>query len=235
MMEEALRQTGSDDSPLHGFRGDRGLGAIAPVPLAASVAVSREVGARGGEIARRLSAKIGWPVYDRDMLDYASQDAVACADLTADLSPLATAWVEERMCYLQQHDLLSSEDSFERYARLILTLGAKGEAIFVGRGAGFILPRWSTLHVRVTAPLNDRIVYISQWLRLTREEAAEQVRLRTVNREAFLATCFRLPADGILHDMMLNSSALGEELCADLIVLALRSKQVAAPESAEAD
>jgi hypothetical protein len=235
MMEEGLAQTESEDSPLHGFRGDRESSFPAAIPLAPSVAVSREVGARGGEIARRLSAKIGWPVYDREMLDYASQDPVALADLAAELSPAAAAWVEGRLRFLSQHNLLSTEGSFERFARVILMLAAKGEAIFVGRGAGFMLPRESTLHVRVTAPLADRVAYFSQWLRLTREEAAEQVRLRTQNRDAFQEACFRLPTDGILYDLMLNSSALGEELCADLIVLALRSKRAAMPETTDAD
>src|SRR5262249_23199545 len=120
--------------------------------------------------------------------------------------------------------VLAEDESFVREARLILTLGVRGEAIFVGRGAGFILPRPSTLHVRVIAPREDRISYMSQWLRLSREEAAEQVRLRESKREDYLAACIHLPSDGILHDMTLNSSSLGEELCADLIIQAARGK-----------
>ena len=45
-----------------------------------------------------------------------------------------------------------------RRAGLILALGAKGEGIFLGRGAGFLLPRETTLHVRVVAPLADRMM-----------------------------------------------------------------------------
>ena len=48
----------------------------------------------------------------------------------------------------------------------------------IGRGAGCILPRESTLNVRVVAALEERIAYMAQWLRLTAEEAAERVRLR---------------------------------------------------------
>ena len=62
-------------------------------------------------------------------------------------------------------------------ARLVLSLAAEGGVVLIGRGAGFLLPPESTLHVRVVAPLSDRIAYMSQWLRLTREQAAEQVRV----------------------------------------------------------
>ena len=53
-----------------------------------------------------------------------------------------------------------------------------GEVILLGRGAGCILPAASTLHVRVVAALTDRIAYMAQWLRLTMDEAAQQVELR---------------------------------------------------------
>jgi hypothetical protein len=80
------------------------------------------------------------------------------------------------------------------------------------------------LHVRIVAPKEDRIAYMSQWLRMSREEAAAQVGLREAKREEFLAACLHLPSDGILYDMTLNSSSLGESLCADLIIQAACGK-----------
>lgn len=215
----------ADESPLHGFQGNRARTAMPIIPLAPTIAVSREVGARGGEIARRIAKRLGWQVYDRDVLEFASQDPTAVASVLAELPPEAETWIDGRVRFLQQHDVLSNDPTFERVARLVLALGAKGEAIFVGRGAGFVLPRETTLHVRVVAPLPDRIAYFCQWLRLPREEAAEQVRVRTEKREKVLAACFHLPSNGIIYDMELNSSALGEELCADLTIAALQSKQ----------
>jgi cytidylate kinase len=216
-------------SPLHGNQGDR-LSAEAPkLPLAPTIAVSREVGARGGEISRRLGARLGWQVFDREALEYAVQDHAAVSSILAELPPESGHWIENRLRFLHQHHVLI-DGTFERVARLILALGAKGEAIFVGCGAGFLLPRESTLHVRMIAPLPDRIAYLGQLLRLPREEAAEQVRIRSVERDQFLAVCFNLPSDGMIYDMVLNSSGLGEELCADLIAQALRCKRAKGPQ-----
>ena len=47
-----------------------------------------------------------------------------------------------------------------------------------------MLPPATTLHVRVVAPLADRVAYMSQWLRLTEDEAAEEVRQRDAGRTA---------------------------------------------------
>jgi hypothetical protein len=66
---------------------------------------------------------------------------------------------------------------------------------------------------------------MTQWLRLTPEEAAEQVRVRDARRAEFLEAHFRRrPADVYQYDLLLNSSLLGEELCAELIVQAARAK-----------
>jgi cytidylate kinase len=222
----------ADESPLHGFQGNRLPGVAPAIPLAPSIAVSREVGARGGEIARRLAVRLRWQAYDREMLEYAVEDQSAIDAVLTDSPPDAASWIESRLHFLQQHNVLSDR-KFERVARLILALAAKGEAIFVGCGAGFLLPRESTLHVRMIAPLADRIAYMSQRLRLSREEAAEQVRQRSAQRDKFQAACFHIPSDGMIYDMVLNSSALGEGLCSDLVVEALRCKHHASSSDSE--
>jgi cytidylate kinase len=69
---------------------------------------------------------------------------------------------------------------------------------------------------------------MSQWLRLTDEEAAEQVRKRDHRRTEYLATHFhRKPNDVHLFDMVLNTSLLGEERCADLVAAAAKAKMSA--------
>lgn len=213
------------ESPQHGFQGDRAEVPPPALPLAPSIAISREVGARGTDIARRIGEKSGWTVYDNEALGYSAQDASELDALLAELPPVAGAWIDARMRRLHDSGWLADDPAFERVSRLILALGAKGEAIFVGRGAGFLLPREKTLHVRLTAPLGDRVAYMSQSLRLPRDEAETQVSARETKRGEFLAKCFHLPGDGIIYDMVLNSSALGGELCADLILAALRCKR----------
>ncbi len=216
----ALRETAT---PLHGFRGDE-AGSPA-LPRSLTIAISREAGARGGSIAKRAGEKLGWQVFSQDLLEYISQEGTFRQDILDNLTPAAHAWVKEQLEQLLQEQNLSRNPTILELARMVLSLGVQGEVILLGRGAGCILPRRSTLHVRFIAPLGERIAYMSQWLRLTEQEAAEQVRKRDHRRADFLTTHFhRRPADVHQYDLVLNSSTLGEEACADLIVQAAKAK-----------
>lgn len=219
------RGLSATESPLHGFQGDRGRVASSPsVPASLSIAVSREAGARGETIGRRAAKKLGWQVYNQELLEYTAQEG-PFRHVTAHLPPQLARWAEERLHALQREQNLSQHPSVADMARIVLALGAQGEVVLVGRGAGCILPAASTLHVRIVAPLEDRIAYMAQWLRLAQSEAAEQVRQRDAHRSAFIENHFhRSPSEVHQYDVVLNSSLLGEDLCADLIVRAARTK-----------
>jgi cytidylate kinase len=227
MLGERLAPPEQSESPRHGFRGDPGSPKSARFqPARLTVAVSREAGARGSTIARRAAAKLGWQVYSQELLEHISQEGSFRQTLVENLPPGGLRWVEQRLELLLSEQHLSRHPSVVDMTRIILGLGAQGDVILVGRGAGCVLPRESTLHVRVVATLEDRIAYMSQWLRLTIPEATTQVRLRDERRAEFLATHFhRQVADVYQYDLLLNSSLLGEELCAELIVQAARAKQ----------
>jgi cytidylate kinase len=144
------------------------------------------------------------------------------------LPATAAEWIDEQLQMLLEQPNLIHNPNIVDLARLVLSLGAQGNVILLGRGAGFLLPRRSTLHVRLVAPLADRVAYMSQWLRLTEEEAAEQVRKRDHRRTDYLATHFhRKPNDVHIYDMILNTSMFGEERSADLLVAAAKSKMAA--------
>ena len=213
------------DMPRHGFRGDRPAPSPAAAPASLTVAISREAGSRGTSIARRAGSKLGWQVYTQELLEYIAQEGSFRQDLMSAVSPAGARWSEERLDQLLREQNLSQHPSVGNMARIILALAAQGEVIVIGRGAGCILPPETTLNVRVVAPLADRIAYMAQWLRLTMEEAAEQVRLRDGRRAQFLEMHFhRQPADVYQYDLVLNSSLLGEDLCAELITQAARAK-----------
>jgi cytidylate kinase len=214
------------ESPRHGFQGDRQpLVPAGRIPHSLTIALSRQAGSRGGSIARRVGVKLGWQVYNQDMLEYIAQEGTFRQDMDAGLTPEMTRWTETRLDQLLREQNLTQHPSMLELARMVLTLGATGESILLVRGSGFILPRPSTLHVRLVAPPADRIAYMSQWLRLTDAEAAEEIRRRDERRAEFIETHFhRKLGDAEHYDLLLNSSHLGEEVCAELIVQAARAK-----------
>jgi cytidylate kinase len=227
------------DTPRHGFQGEGGGARPASgVPAVLSIALSREAGARGGSIGRRVGRKLSWQVYDQELLEYMAQDAVVRQGVVENLPSAAAVWVETRLRQLLQEQKLSEDPSVVNLARVVLALGAQGKAVLIGRGAGHLLPRETTLSVRVVAPLAERIAYMSQWLRLSVEEATEKVRLRDERRADFVVRHFhRPPGEVHQYDLVLNSSLLGEDASAELIVQAAhaRSAQLAPAASESTD
>ncbi len=218
----------SDESPMHGYRGVLDAPSALDVPAGLTVAISREAGARGTTIGGRAGAKLGWDVYSQEMLEYGAQNPAVHGEMLEKLTPTAREWVDEQLAQMQAERHLSQHPNILDLARIVLSLGAQGNVLLLGRGAGFLLPARSTLHVRLVAPLPDRVAYMSQWLRMTDEEATVEVSKRDHGRAEFLATHFHRKANDVhLYDMLLNTSLLGEELCADLIAAAARGKGAA--------
>lgn len=214
------------EPPLHGNQGDREPPAVLEAPLGLTVAISREAGARGGSIAKRLGKRIGWQVYTQDLLEFMCSNEAARSQLLSDTPRESVVWADHQLDRLRQEKVVNPKVELGEMPRLILTLAARGRVILVGRGAGHMLPRDSTLHVRIVAPLHDRVSYMAQWLRLPPEEAALQVRDRDEKRAEFLLKYFnRRMVDPYDYDLILNSLLLGEDLCTDLIANAVRGKE----------
>jgi hypothetical protein len=213
--------------PLHGYRG-----AVTPPPSGEhprglTVAISREAGARGGSIARRVGRLLGWQVYDQDSLALLSRDDDARRELLADIPAAAAAWAERQTATATGR--VGGADPGE-LVKVVFALAARGEVVIVGRGAGVLLPGGSTLNVRVIAPHAERVAYMAQWLRLSGEEAAAELAARDRVRAALHAALTgKAASDLTQYDLILNSGRLGEAGCADLIVSAIKGKQLAEP------
>ena len=212
--------------PLHGFRGDAPPGGPPTHPRGLTVALSREAGARGTTIARKVGELLGWQVFDQEVLDYLQLDDTGRARLLADIPPSARAWADAHLARLRRDRRIDPAPETVEMLRLVLAVAARGDVVIVGRGAGHLLPPETTLHVRVVAPFDARANYLAQSLRLTRDEATAEVRRRDDRRATFLTRAvFQEPADLSAYDVVVNSTRLGIEGAAQVVGWAVRTKQ----------
>ncbi len=94
---------GDPEAPRHGFQGDRGkVPDVRQAPLGLTIALSRESGARGTNISRRLGRLLGWQVYDQELLEYMSQDAAVRLGLVENLPTACLEWIETRLAELRR-------------------------------------------------------------------------------------------------------------------------------------
>src|SRR5262245_34872819 len=222
--------------PVHGYRGEAPAPAPLTRPRGLSVAISREAGARGGTVARKVGALLGWQVFDQESLDYLVQNETARGQFLTEVPDAAKAWAAAHLARLKRHQkILTADADTTAMIELVLAVAARGDAVILGRGAGFLLPPETTVHVRIVAPLVSRVAYFAQWLRLPREEAATEVCARDERRSNYLKqTLGRDPADPTGYAAVVNVDRLGVEGTAQFVQWAVRTKQMFA-EIREAD
>ena len=169
---------------------------------------------------------LAWQAFDHDTLDYLAQNDTARAQFLADVPADALAWADAQLARLRRDRALNAEGESLRLVRLVLAVAARGNAVIVGRAAGFLLPPETTLHIRIVAPLEARVAYMAQELRLTRPEAVDEVRARDERRAIFLDRALALdPSDLTAYDAVVNSDRLGVEGAAQFVGWAVRTKQ----------
>jgi cytidylate kinase len=109
----------------------------------------------------------------------------------------------------------------------VLALGARGNCIIVGRGAGFILPAASTLRVRLIAPLEERIAAVCRDRGWTRYQAAAWVDQTDRERRQFVRNHFASdPDEPTNYDLLVNMAHWSIAEAADLVLRALRLREL---------
>jgi cytidylate kinase len=202
----------------------------APSPPAFTVALSREAGANGALVARAVGERLGWSVYDRELLERVAAEMGQHATLLESLDERRQSWLAECLESFSSTPAVS-EDSYVRHLlATVLALAAHGDCVIIGRGVPQVLPAATTLRVRVVAPLDVRVEAIRQRLGLDRAAAARWVEKTDDERARFVRYHFHKdPADPCGYDLILNSGRFAVAECSELIVEALHRLQAHAP------
>jgi len=204
--------------------------------LQITVAISRQAGSRGAEIARAVGAQLRWPVYDHEILDRIAQEKGLHRRLLEQLDERHLSWLEEVMRSFGSNSTYSESGYIRHLLEQFASLGEVGHCLIVGRGAAQVLPAENTLRVRVIASRPFRVAAIAKEKSLSQEEAERWVDRTDQERTRFVQQVFHKdPTDPTGYDLILNSERLGKEVCMRLIIeaalgleAALRQKQPAA-------
>jgi cytidylate kinase len=207
------------------------LGPLPAAPQAFTIALSREAGARGTSVARAVGARLGWAVYDNELLERIAREMGLRSSLLQSVDERRVGWLQECAEMFAAVPSVSESAYVRHLVETLLSLGAHGECVIVGRGAAHVLPAASTLRVRLVAALPDRVAVMSQELGVGRPQAARHVEATDAERVRFIKEHFRKdPTDPQNYDLMLSTSRFTVAECAELIVEALRRLQTRAGE-----
>jgi cytidylate kinase len=199
----------------------------APTPAPFTIAITREAGARGKTVADEIGRRLGWPVYDRELIEKTAEHLRRPAFQIEKADERPVHWLEDCLTgLLTQHGVPTGtylKHLIGVVRGLGLMLGLIGHCVFVGRGANFVLPPATTLRVRLVGALADRVKVMAALHGLDEKEAARKVAKTDSDRREFVRANLHVdPADPDHYDVILNTSRLSPPECARAVIEVLR-------------
>lgn len=190
------------------------------------ITIAREFGAEGHEIGKQLSERLGFSLYDKDMLSLAAQQR---GIEVGELAPADENLIEKFLGpYFVLGKLTSSksDELFKLQSDIIHNLGETGNCIIVGRLGDYILKdAKNCLKVFIYAPLEVRVDIIKNKHHIDEKSARRLVKKMDSARRDY----YSYYSDGKWDrkeskDLMINRGVFSVEECVDLLEGAARKK-----------
>jgi len=189
------------------------------------ILISRERGAVAEEVAERLSQRLGWPVYDKELIlqiaEAAKEDPKRIEFL--DETSRGIFW-EFTEAFLRSAKVL--QDEYVVYLRrFIKTLGKIGRCIIVGRGANFIIAPDKALRVRLIGRPEGWKEALIRRHGLKEEELEEVLKRWNAEQRQFIRKYFDADVtDPHNYDLVLNLDHYSWDTASELILEAYKGK-----------
>ncbi len=186
--------------------------------------ISREHGSGGEQIARLAAAHLGWPLYDRIIVDRIADHAHVRKQLVESIDERSRfAWKSIRSALASNG--IETDVYLVHLESIVRALGHHGDVVILGRGAHLILPPVCALRVRIVAPPDLRCERLAQEHHITPQAAAAEIHKTDDARAAFHRNAFHReihnPAD---YDLVLNTEAIQPTAAVDTIAHLLEAK-----------
>lgn len=188
------------------------------------VTIDREVGTPDQEISREVGARLGWPVYDHELLEIIAKREHWPLYALEELDERHVSWLQESFESFWAFPSVREMEFVHRLVETIAELGAQGHCIIVGRGVEHILPREGVLRVRLIASREDRVATLARRQQVSLKEASRRLATLERTRRDFIRSHFGNAATEPSDALVLNTSHISVSECADLIVDALQRR-----------
>jgi cytidylate kinase len=189
------------------------------------VAISRETGAGGAEIGHLLAERLACECLDNQILGYMADRYGLPEGLLHLVDETMSGWLRETLRFWLDRRAITQDEYVMHLGQLLVLAARQGTAVFVGRGAQFLLPRERGLAVRIIAPLERRLARVMEREKLGPDEAAAYVRATDQGRVSLVRRYFNADvADPRLYDLVLNVDCLDREVAADAIAATFRRR-----------
>jgi len=185
--------------------------------------IGRSFGSGGGYVGHAIGEKLGIPFYDNDLISKTAEEEGYSKSLFAkaeekSLFSFSSFFASSRLGYMDG-GYVSDNVMFKIQSEVIKSIASKGDAIFIGRCADYILRDLPCFNVFVCAPDEYRIQRLVSSEGLSPDEAEKLMRRKDRTRQTYYNYYpFGAWGQASNYNLCVDSSVLGIEGTADFII-----------------
>lgn len=183
------------------------------------ITVGRQFGSGGKLLACELGKRLSIPVYDKELITAAAEKSGICEEFFEKRDE------KRRTLYIGMRSGMDDEMLFRIQSEAIREIAAKGSAIFVGRASDYVLRDMDCLDIFISAPFEERVKRVCEREGMSEKAARTFVQKQDKGREDYYNFfTFTRWGNAANYDLCIDSSILGIEGTADLVIDFLKKK-----------
>ncbi len=190
------------------------------------ITISREQGSGGRPIAYLIAKKLKspWRVYHKDIVDEISNETTLDPELVEQLDEHQSSAIKELLNTIFGKKFLSMNSYYKHLLHILASIGTRGNAIIIGRGANFLFP--DALKIRIVSSMEDRIQAMMKYEHISAREAKKQIAASDLERNKFAQELFQHdPRKSHHYDLVIRTGKnIDVEAAADMIVALAKKK-----------
>jgi hypothetical protein len=187
--------------------------------------ISREKGAGGSAVGQLAGKRLGWQVFDNEIVDAIAQKANVRRELIESLDERYRAMIQDTVERWLNPKSIGKSGYLAHLREILLTLGHQGDVVIVGRGAQYALPSQFGLRVRMVAPVEVRVRRIANRENMSLDRARKAIKKSDRERTRLAFKEYRrILTDPLDYDVTINSAELTVEDATNVVLNALQRK-----------
>lgn len=189
-----------------------------------TITISREYGAKGAVFASHLAKKIGFKVWDKDLLHAITKEVGIGVRMVESVDERRQQKVEDTVSGFF-HNIPTNVRYLRSLIKVVNTIEEFGNSIIVGRGANYICNHPKALHVRIVSPLKYRVEAFSNRENISLTEAKKLIVKKDRERDEFIYQNFhRDMRESSDYDIIINSKSFTIEEMSSIVLNAYEKK-----------
>ena len=172
--------------------------------------IAKDEGSLGSKVVQELSRRLGWHIFDKEILYYIAQNSHVSENLVQQLDQKSQNSIQEaieRFLKTIETDSFGGDEYHEGLLKTLMCLAKHGASIIVGRGANFALSNEPHgLMVRLTASPEVRVHRLAERWKVTEDEARHRMQVNDEEKKKFIRHYYWHDYDDMrFYDVMINT------------------------------